>query len=68
MGVKLRSGRPRKLSEGTADRIARRGNQNYCLTAKELQEDLAATPAQISPEESSEENPSCVLTAKFSVR
>lgn len=39
--VKLRSGRPRKLSERTARRIARKANQNPRLTAKDLQEDLA---------------------------
>ncbi|KAJ8353635.1 hypothetical protein SKAU_G00212020 [Synaphobranchus kaupii] len=39
--VKLRSGRPRKLSERTTRRIVRKANQNPRLTAKDLQEDLA---------------------------
>ena len=39
--VKLRSGRPIQLSERTACWIARKANQNPCLTAKDLQEDLA---------------------------
>ncbi|XP_062914937.1 uncharacterized protein LOC134351933 [Mobula hypostoma] len=39
--VKLRSGRPRKLSERTVRIIARKANENPRLTAKDLQEDLA---------------------------
>ena len=39
--VKVRSERQRNLSERTAGRIARKANQNFYLTAKDLQDDLA---------------------------
>lgn len=39
--VKLKSGRARKVSEWTACRIVRKANRNLCLTAKDLEEDLA---------------------------
>uniref|UniRef100_A0A3Q3KMZ5 Tc1-like transposase DDE domain-containing protein n=1 Tax=Monopterus albus TaxID=43700 RepID=A0A3Q3KMZ5_MONAL len=39
--VKMRSGRPRKLSDRTARMLVRKTNQNPHLTAKNLQEDLA---------------------------
>ena len=39
--IKVRSGRWRKLSERIARWIARKANKNPCLTAKDLQKDLA---------------------------
>ncbi|CAJ0935430.1 unnamed protein product [Ranitomeya imitator] len=39
--VKIRSGRPSKILVRAARRIARKANQNPCLTAKDLQKDLA---------------------------
>lgn len=65
MEVKLRSGKPRKLSERSARRIARKANQNPLLTAKDLQEDFADSGVVVHcstctnmtfMEESSEEN------------
>jgi len=40
--IKLRSGKPSKLSEKTANRIVRKTNQNHSMIAGNLCEDVGA--------------------------
>ena len=47
--VKMRSGRPRKLSERTAHMLVRQTNQNHHLTAENLQEDLSDSVMMTRP-------------------